>query len=163
MPSLEVHLPPGVALHAQHAHADAGTLAPSLGGTARASIRRDRTEPRTQHDVQDALIGSIAVSERDLFRKDVDALDRLGRQVAHFSEARDPYAVEQHHRPAAAATAAATELRSERGDEFGHGTHAEGADLLRGQRGLRRDVADHGTRRPASADHHFLEFTLRGR
>ena len=163
MPGLEVCLPPGVALHAQHAHANACTLAPALRGTARACVRRNRAEPRAQYDVQDALIGSKTVSERDFFRKDVDALDRLSRQVAHFSEARDPYAVEQHHRPAAAAATAAAKLRSERGDEFGHGTHAEGADVLRGQRGLRRDVADHGTRRPASADHHFLEITLRGR
>ena len=161
MPGLEVRLPPGVALYAQHTHSNVGSLAPSLGGTARASIRRDRTEPRAQYEVQDALIGAIAVSERDLFREDVDPLDRLRRQVTHFSEARDPYAVEQHDRPTAAAATAAAELRSERGDEFGHGTHTEGADLLRGQRDLRRDVADHGTRGPASADHHFLELTLR--
>ncbi len=80
-----------------------GAPTPRLGG--------DGVEAPAQHDVHHALIGGVAVFERDLLRQDVDAQDGLGRDVLDLREARDAVAVEQDHRRLAAATAIAAGLR----------------------------------------------------
>ncbi|CUS45717.1 Lead, cadmium, zinc and mercury transporting ATPase; Copper-translocating P-type ATPase [hydrothermal vent metagenome] len=101
-----------------------------------------RAEAAAQDDIHHLLVGGIAIFQRDLLGQDVDARDRLGRQVANLREAGNALAVEQHHRRAAAATAAGR-LRCQFGQQVGNRTDSVGPDVRRAELLLGLDVADH--------------------
>ena len=119
---------------------------PPAVATVAAELRGGRAETLAKDDVHDALVGAIAIFERDFLGQDLDPLDGLGRDVAHFAEAGDALAVEQQHRLLAAAAARAADLRRERVEQLGDAGRAGGPDVARGQRVFGRDVADHRAR-----------------
>ena len=101
-----------------------------------------RAETTPQHDVHHALIGAIAIFQRNFLRQNIDPRNRLGRQIADFGEARDALSIQQHHR-CAAATAAAARLRREFGEQFGDRTNPVGADVGGRKLLFGRNVTDH--------------------
>jgi hypothetical protein len=76
----------------------------------------------------------------------------LGRQVAYFGKAGDAPAIDQHHRPAAAASAPAARLGAQRLDQLGDVAGAISADVARTEHDLGRDVAQDGAARAAAGD-----------
>src|SRR5690606_16894001 len=77
-----------------------------------------------QDDVDDPLVRPIAELLRALGCEHFGLLDGLWRIGAEFAEARDAYAVDEDHREAAAAPAAAAGRGAERLDQVGNGTRA---------------------------------------
>ena len=126
----------------QQAGFDAPGAAAALRRGGAAEFGGDRVEPRAQHEVHDLLIRAIAIFQRDLFRQDIDAQDRLGRDIAQFAEARNPLAVQQDDRAAAVAALAAAGLRGQFGEQIGDRADAVGADVGGRQRDFGRDGAD---------------------
>ena len=118
----------------------------AVGRGAGADLRDGRAEALAKNDVHDLLVGAIAVFERDLLRQDLDPLDCFGRNVAKLAEARDPLAVEQQHRPLAAAALGAADLRRQRVEQFVDVRRAGRPDVASVERVLRRDIADHRPR-----------------
>ena len=114
----------------------------ALGRGARADLRGGRAEALAKDDVHDLLVGAIAIFERDFLGQDLDPLDRFGRDVAKLAEAGDALAVEEQHRPLAAAARGAADLRRERVEQLVDVGRAGRADVARVERVLRRDVAD---------------------
>ena len=133
----------------------------AVGRGGRADFGRGRVEAAAQDDVEHALVGGIAIFERDFLGQDFHPLDRLGRQVAQFAEARNALAVEQEDRTPAIAAARAAGLRRDRFDQFGDGGRAGGADVARVEDIFRRNVADNrAARARAGDDNRLLAFLV---
>ena len=117
-----------------------------------------RAEAAAEDDVDHPLVGRIAVLERDLLGQNFETLERLGRQVAHFLEARDALAVEQHHRPAAAtaAPARAAHLGAERRQQFGDARRPGRANVADAEHIFRWNVAHHRPARLLPYDNDFF-------
>ena len=101
-----------------------------------------RAKTLAQDDVHDALIGAVAIFERDLLGQDFDPLDGFGGDVAQFAKTRDALAVQKQDGLFAATPARATDLRRERSQKLGDTGRTGGADVAAGQRILRRNVAE---------------------
>jgi hypothetical protein len=108
--------------------------------SVRLALGGDGVEAPTQHDVHHALIGGVAVFERDLFRQDVDAQNRLGGDVLDLRETGNAMAVEQNHRRLAAPPAVAARLRRQLFQQFGDGADAIGPNVGGAELDLRLDV-----------------------
>ena len=104
---VEVDLRAAIALDHQPGDVARTSGIAALGRRVGAEQRRGRAEALPQHDVHDPLVGAIAIFKRDFLGQDLDALDRLGRNVAELAEARNPLAIEEQHRLTAAAAARA--------------------------------------------------------
>ena len=124
----------------------------AVGRGGRADFGRGRVEAAAQDDVEHALVGGIAIFERDFLGQDFHPLDRLGRQVAQLAEARNALAVEQEDRAPAVAPARAAGLRGDGFDQFGDRGRAGGADVARVEDVLGRNVADHRAARARAGD-----------
>ncbi len=114
----------------------------ALGRYSRFGLGGGRAEALAKDEVHHLLVGAIAVFERHFLRQDLDPFDRFGGNVAKLAEARDALAVEEHHRPLAAAAARASELRLERFEQFGDVVGVRRANVARVEHILRRDIAD---------------------
>ena len=124
----------------------------AIGRGGRADFGRSRVEAAAQDDVEHALVGGIAIFQRDFLGQDFHPLDRLGGQVAQLAEARDPLAVEQQDRTPAVAAARAAGLRGDGLDQFGDRGGPGGADVAGVEDVFGRDVADHRTARTSAGD-----------
>ena len=115
---------------------------PPWVATVADDLRRGRAEALAKDDVHDLLVGAIAIFERHFLGQDLDPLDRFGRDVAKLAKARDALAVEEQHRPFAAAALRASDLRRERVEQIVDAGRAGRADVARIEDVLGRDVAD---------------------
>jgi hypothetical protein len=138
---LQVQVGAPVATNRQQVELRLRRVAPARGRHPIGQLDGGGAEAAAQHEIHHPLVGAIAVFQRDLLGQDVDPRDRLGRQVADLLESGDAAAVDQHHRRAARAPAAAG-LRRELGQQVGDRADAIGADVRRPQLHLGRDVAD---------------------
>ncbi len=90
----QVDLPAVVAPNAQPVAAKVGALAAAFAGAAGRELAGEGAKSRSQHDVDHALVGAVAVFERHFLGQDVGAQDGLGRQIADLREAGYPHAVQ---------------------------------------------------------------------
>ena len=102
------------------------TLAPTSPDAQRIyaaalAFNRDLAEIGLEHQVDDALVGRIAILKGDLLGEDLDLGDRLGRQVAHLAKTADAAPVDEDDRPTTATPAPRARLRRERTLERVHG------------------------------------------
>jgi hypothetical protein len=121
--------------------AQAADLA-AFGRGASLEPHRGRAEALAENDVHDALVGAVAIFERDFLGQDLDPLDGLGGDVAKLAEAGNALAVQEQDGPLAASPAGAADLRREGFEELGDVGRAGGPDVTAGERILLRDVAD---------------------
>ena len=140
---MEVELRAAVALDHQPGEIAAAAGVATLGRGVGGELGNGRAEALTEDDIHDALVGAVAIFERDFLGQDLDPLDRLGRDVAKLAEARDALAVEQKHRLFAAAAARASDLGRERSQQFADVGRSGRAHIARVERLLGRNVADH--------------------
>ncbi|EZP51568.1 hypothetical protein BW41_02726 [Sphingomonas sp. RIT328] len=134
-----------------------GLLALPRQRAAAADIGDGGADPPPQDEIDDLLLRVIAIFERDLLGQDVDAQDRLGRQVADLVDAGDPLAVDQHDRAAAAvATLIALRLAADLVEQFGDGADAIAGDIGGREAVLGGNVADHRTGHRAAGDDDIL-------
>ena len=61
--------------------------AATLQRTAEIELAGHGSKAFAQHEIDDTLISTITVFERDLFGQNLDALDRFGWNVADFGKA----------------------------------------------------------------------------
>ena len=120
-------------------------VAAAIGRGFPRKLASDGAEALAQDDIHDPAIGAVAVFQRDLLRQDVDAGDRLDRDVADFRQARYAVPVEQHHWRVAAAPTATGRLRGEFVEQLGERADAVGANLGGAELLVRRNVADDRT------------------
>ena len=110
----------------------------SNAGFAKAAASRrvvaqfDRTlgEIILEDQVDDALVGGIAITQRDFFGQHFHPPDRLGRNIAHLTEAGDALAVDQQDRKAPAPSAPAAGLRADCADQVGQRGDPIGGDVF---------------------------------
>src|SRR6185312_5665686 len=119
---------PIVVADAGIAHVTRSVLAAALGRGAAVEIGHFGLETTAQDDVHDLLLRAVAVPQRNLLGQDVDAQDRLGREVTHFVDPRDAPAVDEDDRSrAAVATLFALRLVGNLDEQIVYG-----ADTVRG-------------------------------
>ena len=101
-------------------------IEPAAGRQAISTFYRPAFEVVLQDQIDHPGIGRTAKAQRDLFRQDLDPLDRFRRIVAHLAEIGDPLAVDQDQRhPAFAPAPAGAGLRADARDQFAHRSCAQ--------------------------------------
>ena len=133
----------------------------AVGRGAGVGANRGRVEAAAKDEIHHALIGAIAIFQRDFLGQDVDPLDRFGRNVAKLAEAGDAQAVEQQHRPPRAATARASDLWGDGFEQFVDAGRPGGADVAAVELILGRNVADDGGALALADDDDRLVFVTR--
>ena len=69
-------------------------------------LGREGCEIVFQNEVDDALIGAIAIFQRNFFGENLDLTDGFRRQIAQFAKARNALTIEQYDRHTAATATA---------------------------------------------------------
>ena len=82
-------------------------------------LGREGCEIIFQYEVDDALIGAIAIFQRHFFRENLDLPNGFGRQITQFAKARNTLTIEQYDWHAAATATARIGLRCNRRDQIG--------------------------------------------
>ena len=155
---LDIDVPAPGLVDAKDVGVEFVSAAPAVGGLAMLRFGRDGVEAAARDEVHDPLVGAVAIFQCHLLGQHLHADDRLGRDAADFAEAGDALAVEQHHRPLAAASAAAAGLRRDRVEQLGEGACAERADVAAVEHHFRLDVADHRSALALAGDDNLLAF-----
>src|SRR4051794_1820290 len=118
----------------------------------RGHLRNRFLEAILEDDVDDLLVGRIAIFERDLLGQDVDPRDRLDRNVAQLAIARDPPAVEKHQRAGGARGARDPDRRRDRHEEFVEAGRSGCSDVARTKDVFRLNIADYRAARALARD-----------
>ena len=100
-----------------------------------------------QDEIHHALIGAIAIAQRQFFRKHLDRADGFGRKIADFAETGSALAVDQNNRPPAAASPAGCGLGRNRFKQFLNRRGAIASDIRFAQFDNGRYFGDDGAAR----------------